>query len=93
MPRQYGQMCGLILLPPRCLEDRKGLTASGDQASDLDLLVAGEGFEPRDLWVMSKDGTVQRNPESVEVLRHRPPLLNSQSTSWQGLGIVVLCPF
>src|SRR5712675_2612320 len=22
--------CGLILLPPRCLEDQKGLTASGD---------------------------------------------------------------
>jgi hypothetical protein len=26
--------------------DQEGLTASGDQASDLDLLVAGAGFEP-----------------------------------------------
>jgi hypothetical protein len=38
--------CGPILLPPRCLEDQEGLTASGDQASDLDFLVAGAGFEP-----------------------------------------------
>jgi hypothetical protein len=42
MPRQYGQ----ILLPARCLEDQEGLTADGDQASDLDFLVAGAGFEP-----------------------------------------------
>jgi len=34
---QYGQ----ILLPWRCHEDQEGLTASGDQASDLDFLVAG----------------------------------------------------
>jgi hypothetical protein len=27
-------------------DDQEGLTASGDQASDLDLLVAGAGFEP-----------------------------------------------
>jgi hypothetical protein len=39
-------LCRPILLPPRCLEDQEGLTASGDQASDLDFLVAGAGFEP-----------------------------------------------
>jgi hypothetical protein len=38
--------CGPILLPPRCHEDQKGLTASGDQAPDLHFLVAGAGFEP-----------------------------------------------
>jgi hypothetical protein len=27
-------------------DDQEGLTASGDQASDLDFLVAGAGFEP-----------------------------------------------
>ena len=37
---------GWILLPPRCLEDQESLTAGGDQASDLDFLVAGAGFEP-----------------------------------------------
>jgi len=36
--------CGHILLPWRCLEDQKGLTADGDQASDLDFLVAGGGI-------------------------------------------------
>jgi len=36
--------CGLILLPPRCLEDQKGLTASDDQASDLHLLSSGGGI-------------------------------------------------
>ena len=36
--------CGAILLPPRCLEDQKGLTASGDQDSDLHLLGSGGGI-------------------------------------------------
>jgi hypothetical protein len=36
----------LVLLPPYCLEDQEGLTAFGDQASDLDFLVTGAGFEP-----------------------------------------------
>jgi hypothetical protein len=34
----------LILLPPRCLEDQKGLTASGDQAPDLHLLGSWGGI-------------------------------------------------
>jgi hypothetical protein len=38
--------CGPILLPPCCHEVQKGLTASGDQAPDLLLLVAEAGFEP-----------------------------------------------
>ena len=36
--------CGLILLPPRCLEDQKGLTVLDDQASDLHLLGSGGGI-------------------------------------------------
>jgi hypothetical protein len=41
---------------------------------------------------MSKDGTVQHNLESVEALRHRPPSLSSQSTSWSGRGTHRLYP-
>jgi hypothetical protein len=37
---QYGQ----ILLPWRCHEDQEGLTAFGDQASDLGLLGSGGGI-------------------------------------------------
>ena len=38
--RKYTQ----FLLPWRCLEDQEGLTASGDQASDLHLLGSGGGI-------------------------------------------------
>jgi|SRR6185437_456450 len=33
---------------------------------------------------MRQDGTVQHNLEPVEALRHRPPSLSSQRTSWSG---------
>jgi len=43
--------------------DQEGLTASGDQASDLDFLVAGVGFEPATsgLWALRRTSPRSRD--------------------------------